>query len=215
MPWQGSDLWVAELDAAGRPARPRHVAGGERESIFQPHGRPPASCISRATAAAGGTCIASAPAGSSRCIRWRPSSASRSGSSASRCTASPADGSIVCLYEQGGRSHLGRIDAGGRLREIATPYCSLRQLAVERPRLRRLLAASETRGRGARALRSRERDRSPSCAAPASASTTPADLAIAEPIEFPTEGGATAHAFFYAPRNAGFVGEPGRGRRSS
>jgi len=40
MPWQGSDLWVAELDAAGRPLAPRHVAGGEHESIFQPEWSP-------------------------------------------------------------------------------------------------------------------------------------------------------------------------------
>ena len=80
------------MPPAGRRGT-RHVAGGERESIFQPAvvaGR--RAALRRATAAAGGTCTASAPAGSSRCSRWRPSSASRNGCSAWRCTASPADG---------------------------------------------------------------------------------------------------------------------------
>ena len=36
MPWEGSDLWLATLDADGRPRGTRHVAGGEGESIFQP-----------------------------------------------------------------------------------------------------------------------------------------------------------------------------------
>jgi dipeptidyl aminopeptidase/acylaminoacyl peptidase len=36
MPWDGSDLWLAELDAAGRPGAPRHVAGGPAEAIVQP-----------------------------------------------------------------------------------------------------------------------------------------------------------------------------------
>jgi dipeptidyl aminopeptidase/acylaminoacyl peptidase len=31
-------------------------------------------------------------------------------------------------------------------------------------------------------------------------------LSVPEPIEFPTEGGRSAHAFFYAPRNADFAG---------
>src|SRR6185503_2878356 len=36
MPWNSSDLWVAELDADGRPGAAAHVAGGARESIYQP-----------------------------------------------------------------------------------------------------------------------------------------------------------------------------------
>src|ERR1700722_14513219 len=36
MPWDGGGLWGAELDDAGIPQHPRLVAGGTRESIFQP-----------------------------------------------------------------------------------------------------------------------------------------------------------------------------------
>ena len=36
MPWDGCELWVADLDGAGAPQNPRLVAGGPRESIFQP-----------------------------------------------------------------------------------------------------------------------------------------------------------------------------------
>ena len=40
MPWVGTELWVADLDSAGRPATPSRVAGGESESIFQPEWSP-------------------------------------------------------------------------------------------------------------------------------------------------------------------------------
>jgi len=40
MPWDGTELWVAELDAEGRPANPRLVAGARDESIFQPSWSP-------------------------------------------------------------------------------------------------------------------------------------------------------------------------------
>src|SRR5262249_57872450 len=34
-------------------------------------------------------------------------------------------------------------------------------------------------------------------------------VSVPRPIEFPTEGGAVAHAFFYPPKNRDFVGPPG------
>jgi dipeptidyl aminopeptidase/acylaminoacyl peptidase len=40
MPWDGTDLWVAELQADGRLGAPQHVAGGPEESIFQPEWSP-------------------------------------------------------------------------------------------------------------------------------------------------------------------------------
>jgi dipeptidyl aminopeptidase/acylaminoacyl peptidase len=40
MPWVGTELWVADLDSAGRPTTPSRVAGGESESIFQPEWSP-------------------------------------------------------------------------------------------------------------------------------------------------------------------------------
>jgi dipeptidyl aminopeptidase/acylaminoacyl peptidase len=36
MPWDGTALWVAELDEAGNTFKPRQVAGGIDESVFQP-----------------------------------------------------------------------------------------------------------------------------------------------------------------------------------
>ena len=40
MPWDGCELWVAGLDAAGAVAAPELVAGGRDESIFQPEWSP-------------------------------------------------------------------------------------------------------------------------------------------------------------------------------
>jgi hypothetical protein len=40
MPWDGTDLWVADCHPDGRLALPKHVAGGPGESIFQPEWGP-------------------------------------------------------------------------------------------------------------------------------------------------------------------------------
>ena len=40
MPWDGTELFVADLDGAGRPGAPVRVAGGDDESVFQPSWSP-------------------------------------------------------------------------------------------------------------------------------------------------------------------------------
>ncbi|MCE9660705.1 MAG: prolyl oligopeptidase family serine peptidase [Burkholderiales bacterium] len=208
MPWQGSDLWVAVLDAEGGLAAPRHVAGGDRESIFQPEWSP-----------AGELHFASDRSGwwnlqRERTGRIEPlhAMAAEFGEPQWNFAFSmygfEADGRIVCLYEQGGRSHLARLDpASGAFAEVETPYCSLRELHVGAGFVA-CFAASE---REAEALVRFDLARGSFSVLRRSSETAydPGELSIAEAIEFPTEGGLTAHAFFYAPRNAAFVGEPG------
>ena len=40
MPWDGTELWIADIDAQGLPANPMHVAGSDSISIFQPEWSP-------------------------------------------------------------------------------------------------------------------------------------------------------------------------------
>jgi dipeptidyl aminopeptidase/acylaminoacyl peptidase len=43
LPWDGTELWVGELNAAGSLLNPHRVAGGKSESIFQPEWSPDGS----------------------------------------------------------------------------------------------------------------------------------------------------------------------------
>jgi dipeptidyl aminopeptidase/acylaminoacyl peptidase len=45
MPWDGTDLWVADVAADGIPGEPVHVAGGIAESISQPKWAPDGSLV--------------------------------------------------------------------------------------------------------------------------------------------------------------------------
>ena len=40
MPWDGTELWIGELDAGGNATSARRIAGGPTESIFQPEWSP-------------------------------------------------------------------------------------------------------------------------------------------------------------------------------
>ena len=208
MPWQGSDLWLADIDAAGRLAVPRHVAGGTAESIFQPEWSP-----------AGELHFASDRSGwwnlhRERAGRVEPlhAMAAEFGEPQWNFAMSmygfEADGKIVCLYEQEGRSHLARLDpASGVFAEVSTPYCSLRELHVG-DGFAACFAASE---REAEALVRFDLSGSSFEVLRRSSETVhePQGISVAELVEFPTEGGLTAHAFFYPPRNREFSGEPG------
>ena len=43
----------------------------------------------------------------------------------------------------------------------------------------------------------------------------PGLFSVPEPIDFPTAGGAVAHALYYPPANPGFEGPPASARRCS
>jgi len=45
MPWDGTDLWVAEMATDGMLREPRHVAGGPSESVIQPRWAPDGSLV--------------------------------------------------------------------------------------------------------------------------------------------------------------------------
>jgi dipeptidyl aminopeptidase/acylaminoacyl peptidase len=208
MPWQGSELWVADLDAAGRPLSERRVAGGPHESIFQPEWSP-----------AGELHFVSDRSGWWNLYRER-------GTSIDALQPMEAefgepqwvfglamygfqpDGTLVCAYEQNGRSHLARLDPrSGAFEPIETPYCSIRNVHVGDGFVA-CFAASETEaeavvrlplhGGAAQVLR-RSSD----------ISLDPGDVSVAEPISFPSENGRTAHAFFYRPTNAAWAGPAG------
>ena len=200
MPWQGSELWVAALDGAGLPQPPRRVAGGPDESVNEPRWSP-----------AGELHFVSDRSGwwnlyrerSGRVDAIHPEDAEFGEPHwvfGQAMYGFAADGSIVCLFDRDGRSHLARIDAhGDAFSELATPFCTIRNLRVGDGFIA-CIAASETEveaivrldlASGAwRALR-----RSSEIA------LDPGDVSVAETISFAGSGGEVAHAFYYPPRN--------------
>ena len=208
MPWEGSELWVATVEADGRLGQARGVAGGASESIFQPAWSP-AGDLHFASDRTGWWNFYRERAG--RIEPLHPMAAEFGEPQwqfAMAMYGFEPDGGIVCLYEQGGRSHLARLGADGSgFAVIETPFCSMRELRVGAGFIA-CYAASELAVESlvridldtheVRVLR-----RSSELA------FDTAEVSVAEAIEFPTGHGATAHAFFYAPKNAAFRGEPG------
>jgi dipeptidyl aminopeptidase/acylaminoacyl peptidase len=213
MPWNGTTLYLADLDAGGAPAGTRIIAGGAAESVFQPQWSPDGSEIvfvsdrtgwwnlyayNVATAATRALCPMKAEFGMPQ---WNLGMSTYAFADARQ---------IVCAYATGGLGQLATLDlTNGTLQPIATGFTEFGSIRAERNRV---------------VFRGGAPDRPTSIVAldlqsgqhrilkQATDLLDRADLEIAgyltkvEPLEFPTTGDKTAFGLFYPPYNFDHVG---------
>jgi len=214
MPWDGTELLVCDLGSEGFPENVERVAGGQDDSIFQPEWSP------------GGTLhFVSDRMGWWNLYRWR------AGHIEPLCEREAEFGlpqwifgmstyafvspvRIVCSYMERGSSHLAILDTeSGELEPLEMPYSSIAYVR-----------APEAQGEAAGGVVFRgSSPTEAACIVRLDPSTglhevlrrsgdleiDPGYLSVPEPVEFPTENGLTAHAFFYPPKNRDFVAPDG------
>ena len=205
MPWDGTDLWVAQIQPDGSLSNPQHIAGGTDESIFQPEWSPD-----------GVLYFISDRTGWWNFYRWHPQGTVESVFTLDAEFGLPqwvfgmstygfADRDrILCTYTQNGISHLATLDLTSReLASISCPYTSIAGLqvthnqaafvggsATEPSAIVRFDLASQTFEVLQRA---------------SELAIDPSYLSAPDAIEFPTENGLTAHALYYAPKNRDYT----------
>jgi dipeptidyl aminopeptidase/acylaminoacyl peptidase len=204
MPWDGTELWVAQLAADGSLVRSEHVAGGVDESIFQPEWSPDGILY-----------FVSDRTGWWNLYRLRDGRVeplyameAEFGQPQWVFGASTygfaSDGRIICAYTRRGTWQVADLDAAARrLQPIDTPYSTIGEVRAAPGRtVFRGGAATEPMsivcldpdtGRCEVVRRSSE------------VTVDPGYLSIPEAIEFPTEHGLMAHGFFYAPHNRDYT----------
>ncbi|MEO7008373.1 MAG: S9 family peptidase, partial [Caldimonas sp.] len=208
MPWDRTELWLAELGADGLPSGARKVAGGRSESIFQPLWSP-----------AGALHFVSDRSG------WWNLYRERGGEVEALCPMAAefgrpqwvfgmrtygfdGRGRIVCIYQAGGASQLAILDpAAPGLRKIETPYTSIRDIEVGAG-FAAFFGGSATAPEALVRL-DLESERTVVLRSSGDAPASPGWVARAEAIVFAGSGGAEAHAYYYAPRNDSFEAPPG------
>jgi dipeptidyl aminopeptidase/acylaminoacyl peptidase len=219
MPWDGTELWLAELAADGTPRDARRVAGGSTESIFQPEWSPPGPGDN------GALHFVSDRSGWWNLYRLND----MENVPAERLYAMDAEfgqpqwvfgmstygfvdaDTIVCTYSQDGHRFMALLDTvGGRLQTLDVPYTgSMLAIADGRavyvgasPTAAAAVIFLDLSGLG-------RPDRSAVLRRSTDFAVDEGYLSIAEPVEFPTTGGLTAHGYFYAPRNRDYSAPPG------
>jgi acetyl esterase/lipase len=218
MPWDGTELWVAELDGRGQPLVPRRIAGSASESIFQPEwdGRGGLIFVSDRS---GYWNLYRHAGGSVECLCSRAADfgAPQWVFGMSTYCALP-DGDLLCTLTEGGVWRLARF--GGTTRELSlldlpfTEYSTLRSsptgaaLLVASPTVSTRLVHFDARSGELSTLR---RYGSPAASdGDAGDGIGEARISQPSPIEYQGADGVTAYGLFYAPRNPDFDAPQGQ-----
>ena len=209
MPWDGTELWVADLDEEGSVIDQHLVAGGPDESIFGPTWSPD-----------GVLTFASDRSGWWNLYRWEHDASLHCILNMEAEYGVPQWGlglstyayvaatTIVCVYSQQGIDHLALLDvATGALRPIDTPYTSIAGVLTDGQRVVFRGGAPNLSGAivsidltsGAHTILKRS----------TSLDIDTAYLSVPESLAFPSEEGRTAYGLFYAPRNRDFAAPVG------
>jgi dipeptidyl aminopeptidase/acylaminoacyl peptidase len=203
MPWDATELWLAELDHDGTPHQERRVAGGSSESVFQPRFSP-----------GGELTFVSDRTGWWNLYRWeegavRPLAPMEAEMGVPQwifgmstyAFASPEE--IVCAVCRRGEWRLGIVEGdSGRFRDLELPYTHVEEVRAGDGRSV-FLAASPTTPPAIVSL-DLDSGRSEVLRSSSAATVDERVLSLPRSIELPTSGGATAYAFFYPPRNDDF-----------
>jgi dipeptidyl aminopeptidase/acylaminoacyl peptidase len=203
MPWDGCELHVASLGADGTLSDLQHVAGRDgEESIWQPEWSP-----------AGDLVFASDRSGFWNLERIRDSEREELHPRKAEfgypawlfglsSFAFLGDGRIVCGYDEGGRTHFAVLDPEtGVLEPLALPYDAWRSpYLVAEGTTAVLVAGSATIPPEVSRIDVETGEHEILCAGE-EVPVSEGYLSVPRAIEFPTEGGLTAHALHYRPRN--------------
>lgn len=213
MPWDGTELWVADVDTERDPpaalSATRLVAGSADESVVQPEWD------------VDGTLYFA----SDRTGWWNlyvtddAKGETRPVTTGDVEFAGPqwvfglswftflADGRIAAAFTAAGTWRLAVVEpATGRLDEVPTPYTDISYVAAlgndvvyvgGSPVEPQVVARTDVSIRRTAAIRSTQ------------APPDPGVVSVPEPIDFATSGGATAHAFFYRPANRDYAAPDG------
>jgi dipeptidyl aminopeptidase/acylaminoacyl peptidase len=207
MPWDGTELWVGELESDGSIGRAERVAGSVDESIIQPEWSPD-----------GILHFISDRSGWRNLYRWldgriEPLCQMETDFGKMHWRFGLSDyafesaGRILCDYTEQGISHLAILDtATVRIEPIEVPYTAIWILRASSG-LAAFVAGSPTESQSVVKLDAASRQvEVVRCSS--DVTVDPEYLSTPRSVKFPTENGLTAHAFYYAPRNRDYIGPP-------
>ncbi|MFN4218584.1 MAG: S9 family peptidase [Candidatus Bipolaricaulia bacterium] len=237
MPWDGTELWVAQIAQDGSLINAHKVAGDPTESIFQPEWSPDGTLY-----------FVSDRTGWWNLYRWpsprlrhpsyplTPSPLPRRGEGTRGMRVRGAGGEgltrlqaefgqpqwgfgmstygfisereLVCAYNEQGVWHLARLDTvTKKLEPIETPYT---EISYVRANAHHVVFRGGSPTEMLSIVRLDPKTHRYEVLRRSSELTFDEGyLSRAQPIGFPTEGGKRAHAFFYPPKNRDFQAPPG------
>lgn len=212
MPWQGTELWLADVDAGGALVNRRLVAGGADEAVCQPEWSP-AGVLHFVSDRSGWWNLYRVAGGAPEPLCARAAEFGMPHwSFGGAMYGFRSEHEIVCTYIENGVSRLAQLSTvSGKLQLIANPYEEIRDLRVAGSVIA-LLGGAPTIALelaridlaiglypGGHEVLARSIDHLPDAGY----------LSVPESITYPTSGQRLAHAFFYPPQSARYQAAPG------
>lgn len=208
MPWDETELWVAELTQDGSLQNARKVSGGSGESVIEPVWSPSGE-LYYVSDQSNWWNIMRIQDGKG--ISVQPMEA-EFGSPSWVFGISDFDFidevTMVCTYTQNGRRYLATMNVNtGKLTPIENDYTAFSSVHSNGSKIAYIAASpvafsrivvTEADGSGEEVIRTS-----------AELQVDEAYLSVPESIEFPTENGKTAHAIYYRPKNPDYVASTG------
>lgn len=208
MPWDGTELWVAEINADGSLRHRQRVAGGKDESTFQPEWSPD-----------GDLYFVSDRTGWWNLYRWREGQAEHLVDMPAEfgrpqwvfgltTYAFESADRLICTYTRNGMWFMARLDTRTlQFDPIPLPYSLITGLCA-RPGQVVCIAGSPTESAAIIQLDLATGE----CTVLRRSTRVEVDpdyISIPQAIEFPTENGLTAYGFYYPPKNRDYVAPSG------
>jgi dipeptidyl aminopeptidase/acylaminoacyl peptidase len=213
MPWNGTMLWLSELDERGNIAEPLSIAGSASESVLQPEWSPDSRAIYFVSDRRGWWNLYRFDLALRTSEPLAPMAAEfgvplwKLGVRTYDCAASDR---LVCAYSKDGLGQLAVLELKGKgLRPVETPFTEFSSVRVNGERAVFRAGASNHPASivmidlmsGAYQVLKKETDLLDE---PGSRITK--YLSTVRPVEFPTTDRNTAHGLFYPPHNPDYVG---------
>ncbi len=211
MPWDGTELWTAAIDADGQLVSAKRLAGGPEESILQPEWSPE-----------GRLHFVSDQTGWWNLYRWVSGQPERLAPMEAEFASPPwafgrshydflGDGRIFVAFGQEGIDRLGIIEPdSGHVTPIPSEFTAIQPAHIRTDGALRAWFIASTPSQAQSVIRYDLQTGSFETLAE-SVKRTFAEGYVArpEPIEYTTSGGDTAYAIYYAPANPEFEGPEG------
>ena len=211
MPWDGTELWVADIDAGGGLSGATRVAGGPSESIYQPGWSPDGTLY-----------FVSDRDGWWKLYRWDGSVSHMVMTNAApdeefgrpqwifetATWAFAGRSRIVVSYTRRGRWHLGVVNVASGVMTSLAPGLEPREWLTATATHAFVVAGSARTSDAVMQIDLDTGEAEPlKTASPVE--IDPVYISEPEAVEFPTASGLTAHAFIYPPRHPEYTGTRG------
>ena len=226
MPWDGTELWVGELLPDGGMGERQLVAGGREESIFQPEWSPGGTLYFVSDRTAYWNIFRCESAGQAVGAEVVGESAGQAGRADGAVEAvCPMDAEfgmpqwslgvgtygfaseerIICAYNRQGTWHIADLDTRtGRLQTVPTPYTDVGRMGLKAGSGKAVFTAGSPTMPVTLMLHDLNSGATEPLTSTGDAAIDAGYISQPEAIEFPTENGLAAHAFYYPPANKDF-----------